>query len=204
MPILSRLLQLHPHLAWVIFDACPTSTDVGSNQQVPCSAILGKFTAPSRLLLADLEKNVDGILFVSSMAYNLCGKPSTGNVPTIIQQIHPGQNMFGRASLNLKYAYMTEQILNFFKLLVLVGVHATSDMARVILKEQLELVLAKNTKGKFWNVASWVSAMHSCAKMQFERSPGGDPDGKKYEAWKHDFHSGLGKQGGRLQYCRLS
>ena len=68
--------------------------------------------------------------------------------------------MFGCASLNLKYAYTTEQILNFFKLLVLAGVHAISDMARVIIMEQLELVLAKNTQGKFFNVASWVPVDH--------------------------------------------
>ena len=204
MPILLRLLQLYPHLAFVICDACPTSTNVGSQQQVPCKAILGKFTAPSKLLLAELSKVVNGIFFASTMAFDLCGRPSTGGVPTIVNKIHPGQCMFACASLNLKYAYMTEQILNFFKLLVLAGVHATSDMARVIIMGQLELVLAKNTQGKFFNVASWVSAMHSCAKMLLLRSPGGDPGGKKYETWKHGFHSGLGTLGGRLQYCGSS
>ena len=99
---------------------------------------------------------------------------------------------------------MRRQIHDLFKVFSRAGVGVTSDMVRVVTKEQLELVAAKNTQGKFFNAASWVSAVHQTMKVLFQRRLGGDPGGKDFEKWKQDFHSSHGKQGGRPQYCGSS
>jgi len=200
MPIVDRFLEEHPTAAVVLFDGCPSSTSEGSQQKVPCGGILGMFKPSSEKLVLDLAQHASGFHFVSEMAYSLCGNPELHGVPYEVQETHPGQALFCCASMPLKKGYMLTQVDAFFDLASRAGASITAELVKSVADDQLKVVTAKNTNGRFWNVASWVTAMHRAHKLLFEQRPGGDPNGQDFAQWKHAFHAELGKLGGK-QLC---
>ena len=175
MPLVESLIKENPNVAIVLVDACPSSTSKGSQQKVPRGAIIKQFLESAEKLVDDLLPHASGFYFFSPMAWRLFGKPKLDGVLNATQAVHPGQGLFGCASMTYKEGLLLEQLVTFFRFVLLAGVTITVEFFERVTGIMLEVMEAKNTTGRFWNVSSWLNALYQTHKLLFQLQPGGDP-----------------------------